>query len=99
MEKPLWDNVNGVKTILKAVSVWLVRRNILIPVDIEVYCFIFTATFIYLNIYIYIPVNRYIYINLFICIFISQNLYHLLKTFKIISFFFFEKKFISLLIC
>ena len=60
MEKPLWDNVNGVKTILKAVSVWLVRRNILIPVDIEVYCFMFTATFIYLN--IYIPVNRYIYI-------------------------------------
>ena len=64
MEKPLWDNVNGVKTILKAVSVWLVRRNILIPVDIEVYCFMFTATFIYLN--IYIPVNREIYIYIYI---------------------------------
>ena len=56
MEKPLWDNVNGVDTMPKAVSVWLVRQNILIPVDTEVYCFMFTTNFIYLNIYIYIYV-------------------------------------------
>ena len=45
MEKPLWDNVNGVNTMPKAVSIWLVRWNILIPVDTAVYCFMFTANF------------------------------------------------------
>ena len=55
MEKPLWDNVNGVNTMV--VSIWLVRWNILISVDTEVYYFMFTANFIYI----------YIYINLFIC--------------------------------
>ena len=55
MEKPLWDNVNGVNTMPKVVSIWLVRWNILISVDTEVYYFMFTANYIY------------IYINLFIC--------------------------------
>ena len=59
MEKPLRDNVNGVNTMPKAVSIWLVRWNILISVDTEVYYFMFTTNYIYIYIYTHI--------NLFIC--------------------------------